>query len=1229
MPPRKINYLIPFFLLFLLFACSNPTDHLPERPSALWVFRSVLDEQPRMLTALLHQDLNVAYSAQTGSLYKAWRGEVELDGAVYTTAHGPQPESIGKGWTENTIDEPWRIVRGDKTYVPDIQYRGHQIKDGQLFLRSELTVPELSLTLMVSENPEYLGGIDGQTGLERNFTVSGLPENTQLRLLLDLASLPTEKSLVTNGKWELEARENRTQKEINSVRLTGALELLPNEATHLKTFFVKRPLLANANTDASGQPTEDIRPEGEQIIERSGCKTCHNTYVRTVGPAYKAVAERYANTEENIAMLVSKVVNGGAGKWGQAAMTAHDNIPVPDIRKMVRYIMDLDKDTEVALVASTEDLSQFETEESQAVSSSNALADEQLKRGIRVKCWKDIPDNIRSVNDVNWSAQPSFEAVVPQIDLQGNQWGLLEDYFAASFSGYLKIPETSNYLFRVRSDDGSRLLIDGQEVILHDGLHGPSPMDGELALKAGNHPFRLDFFEMAGGQAIRLEWRSFFSPEWEVIPADVFAFDKEEKIGDYGPNLLQQFTLPGDGQRLSGVHPSYTLSQARPNGFAPKVGGMDFLSDGRLVISTWDAEGAVYLLDGVATGDPSKITTKKIATGLAEPLGLKVVEDTIYVAQKQEITKLIDHDGDDVIDEYFTLSNDWGVSANFHEFTFGLEYQEPYLYATLAIAILPGGASANPQIPDRGRLARINRYTGETDLIASGLRTPNGVGIGVDDQLFIADNQGDWLPSCKILHVKEGAFFNNYSVTPDETKVPQPPVVWLPQDEIGNSPTTPTFINNGPYAGQMIHGEITHGGIKRVFVEQVAGEYQGAVFRFIQGLEAGVNRIKWGPDGALYVGMVGSTGNWGDAGKLYYGLQRLAYNEQPTFEMLAVRAKTNGVEIEFTEALHTDFSGQENDITVKQWYYEPTADYGGPKLGETDLTPTSVHVSEDRKKIFLELPGMRENHVIYLRLPNTWTSQDERPIWSTEAWYTMNQIPENQPGFRRPMSAPKANSLSDAERAAGWSLLFNGKNLEGWHTYGRTETGPAWKVNDAGEIYLDVSLKGDNWQVDKDLVTDQAFDNYELKLEWKIGACGNSGIIYNVTETPDLGYPWMTGPEMQILDNSCHPDAELESHRAGALYDMLPLSLNTVKPAGEWNRVRLVVTDGLVEHWLNGRKVVSYPNRGKAWEDFIEASKFKGSKTFGKSTSGQISLQDHGDAVWFRNIKIRSLNQDS
>ncbi|MEO6132328.1 MAG: DUF1080 domain-containing protein, partial [Saprospiraceae bacterium] len=143
--------------------------------------------------------------------------------------------------------------------------------------------------------------------------------------------------------------------------------------------------------------------------------------------------------------------------------------------------------------------------------------------------------------------------------------------------------------------------------------------------------------------------------------------------------------------------------------------------------------------------------------------------------------------------------------------------------------------------------------------------------------------------------------------------------------------------------------------------------------------------------------------------------------------------------------------------------------------------------------------------------------------------------------------------------------------------------------------------------------------------EWKISPCGNSGIIYNVVESTDHEYVWKTGPEMQVLDNTCHPDARFKAHKAGDLYDMIESNYVTVKPAGQWNKVRLIKNKGHVEHWLNGRKVVEYDMYTDKWKDMISKSKFKDMKGFGLAPKGKISLQDHGNPVWYRNIKIHVL----
>lgn len=448
---------------------------------------------------------------------------------------------------------------------------------------------------------------------------------------------------------------------------------------------------------------------------------------------------------------------------------------------------------------------------------------------------------------------------------------------------------------------------------------------------------------------------------------------------------------PGFGASLEGVHPSYDLLTIRPSHFKPKVGGLAFLPDGRLVVTTWDLVGGVYILDGVASGDTSKITIKRIAEGLAEPLGVEVVDGEIYVLQKHELTRLKDLDGDEVADEYEAVCNSWGVSPDFHEFAFGLVYKDGYFYATLSMAMRL--MSHERQQPDRGRTLRISK-DGSYEWINHGLRTPNGIGLGVDDEIFVTDNQGEWTPANKLIHVKQGEFLGMPWGLPPGSEMPPiaPPAIWLPENEIGNSPTEPVLIHNGPYKGQMLHGDVTHGGIKRDFLEKIDGQYQGAVFRFSQGLEAGVNRLRWGPDSALYVGGVGMVGGWSWKEK-QYGLQKLKFNGKTTFEMLAVRAQPWGFEIELTEPLKRSQRVSASAFDVQQWRYEGTSGYGGPKLDLKNLKIRDLRVSEDGKRISLYLDGMKKEHVVYIAIPQDLESESGQSLWSNETWYTLNNIP--------------------------------------------------------------------------------------------------------------------------------------------------------------------------------------------------------------------------------------------
>lgn len=200
--------------------------------------------------------------------------------------------------------------------------------------------------------------------------------------------------------------------------------------------------------------------------------------------------------------------------------------------------------------------------------------------------------------------------------------------------------------------------------------------------------------------------------------------------------------------------------------------------------------------------------------------------------------------------------------------------------------------------------------------------------------------------------------------------------------------------------------------------------------------------------------------------------------------------------------------------------------------------------------------------------------------------------------------------------AEGYTVLFDGTSLDGWRNF-QSETLEGWAIEDGA---LTLKSKGAG-----DIVTDKEYENFDLRLEWKISPKGNSGIMFHVSEDPKYDAPYHTGPEMQVLDNDGHPDGKIFMHRAGANYDLQASETETVQPVGEWNEVRLVVNQGKVEQWLNGTLVVSYELGSEDWQQRLAKSKFTKWPDYGIMGKGVIALQDHGDPVWFRNIRIKEL----
>jgi hypothetical protein len=222
------------------------------------------------------------------------------------------------------------------------------------------------------------------------------------------------------------------------------------------------------------------------------------------------------------------------------------------------------------------------------------------------------------------------------------------------------------------------------------------------------------------------------------------------------------------------------------------------------------------------------------------------------------------------------------------------------------------------------------------------------------------------------------------------------------------------------------------------------------------------------------------------------------------------------------------------------------------------------------------------------------------------------------------------NQLTKEEKAEGWILLFDGEKTDGWRNYGKSTFPNGWIIDEEALLCQGSGRGEAGAKEGGDILYDKKFSNFHLKLEWKISEGGNSGIFYLGQETPDYDFIWKTAPEMQVLDNAKHPDAQLGidgNRQAGSLYDLIPAKPQNAKPAGEWNTVEIICYKGTVVHKQNGETVLEYHLWTPEWNELVTGSKFPelNESWANVASEGYIGLQDHGDDVWFRNIKIKEL----
>jgi cytochrome c len=464
---------------------------------------------------------------------------------------------------------------------------------------------------------------------------------------------------------------------------------------------------------------------------------------------------------------------------------------------------------------------------------------------------------------------------------------------------------------------------------------------------------------------------------------------------------------PGDRQFPNQMNPTYSMVNLLPPGFKPQVTGMDTLSDGRLVIATREdspfdysppTSGKIYIVSGYKSYLAVDVTYKMIAEGLNEPMGLVVVHDSIYTITKQDLFQFVDADKDGNYESKKSVCNGMPGTADVFEWNFGLAYIDGAFYSNLSSHHQVDNGGQNTE---RGGVIRMHKNN-TFELLGTGIRRSNGVGLGPNNDVFTTDNQGEWVPTSRLIHAQKDKWYgyrNGPNYNPHNYPLTKP-AIWMEHYAVSRSPSQPSLLIEGPYKGQMITGDCTDPNIRRMFVEKVNGEYQGAVFHFGAMDKSPANRFLMARNGDIFVGGLGSVvdshADWNWGGGVIYGLQVLRPSQTIPFDMLAVRAVKGGFEIQFTKPVG---SGAETpgNYEIKTWGYISERSYSSLKQNEYGLSVASIKLSVDRKRAFLAINDLPVGNVVYLRLREPIRSESNENPWITEAWYTLNNLGTVEP----------------------------------------------------------------------------------------------------------------------------------------------------------------------------------------------------------------------------------------
>lgn len=478
-----------------------------------------------------------------------------------------------------------------------------------------------------------------------------------------------------------------------------------------------------------------------------------------------------------------------------------------------------------------------------------------------------------------------------------------------------------------------------------------------------------------------------------------------------------------------------------PEGIILEVGGMAVLPDGQLAVST--RRGEIWLIKNPYMAGGGRPQFLRFAHGLHEPLGLAYRDGVFYSAQRGELTRLRDVDGDGRADRYETVYS-WPLEGNYHEYSYGpLIRPDGTMIVTLNLGWVDYGASLSEW---RGWMLEITPE-GEMTPMATGMRSPAGFGFDVDGEVFFGENQGDWIGSGYITHVERGDFLGHpaglrwtdlpgspLTLKPEDVPdtgrpmvevapgVPglKPPAVWLPHTVMGIS-TSGILADTtggafGPFAGQLFVGDQGQSKVMRVFLEKVNGVYQGAAFPFREGFSSGVLRMVWGSDGSMFVGM--TNRGWGSTGPEPFGVQRLEWTGRMPFEVKSVEARPDGFELTFTKPVDPELASDPSSYHVTGFTYRYHSTYGSPIINRETARVRGVEVSDDGLHARIVVDGLRKGYIHELKMTSL-RSADDEPLLHDTAYYTLNEIPD---GPRLVVDTDQA----DVERAPGSETTATG-----------------------------------------------------------------------------------------------------------------------------------------------------------------------------------------------------------